>query len=241
MHKKELWQRIARYNFADLVPTHFWDDIKAVFSGKHPFMIAFANKLARKNNWDKKFAMQAIWEYKKFVYLGVISSESVTPSKVIDQVWHEHLLFTVGYRKFCRDVLHYYFNHHPELIANDNQTENYEDQFIKTIALYKKEFGMEPPEEIWGKTKFSKKIASLGSDGDDTLSMPISDTYAGEDTLVSMFSAADSSESAFDGGTFSGGGADGGWDADASDSGGDSGSDGGSSCSSSCGGCGGGD
>lgn len=82
--------------------------------------------------------MKAIWEYKKFVYLGVISDFSVTPSKVIDQVWHEHILFTSGYRKFCKDVIQYDFDHNPELVAVDRQMLAHESQYIQTIQLYKR-------------------------------------------------------------------------------------------------------
>ncbi|MFN5318358.1 MAG: glycine-rich domain-containing protein [Bacteroidia bacterium] len=245
MNKKELWLNIVNYHFDHLVPTSLWDEISAKFGGQNPFTKAFADKLSRKLNWKKNFASKAIWEYKKFVYMGVISDFSVTPSKVIDQVWHEHLLFSSGYRKFCKDVIRYDFDHNPELVNIGSQTEAFASQYFQTIELYKKEFGIEPPSEIWDTTKFTgknekiKKPEKNQNDSSDSYSTSYSDNYAEDAPLISMFPSATSSDVEFGGGEFGGGGAGGSWDNSADnssdDNSGDS-SDSGSSCSSSCGG-----
>lgn len=243
MNKKELWLNIANYHFDNLVPTHLWDEIAAKFGGQNPFTLAFADKLSRKLNWKKKFALKAIWEYKKFVYMGVISDFSVTPSKVIDQVWHEHLLFSSGYRKFCKEIIQYDFDHNPELVAVDSQTEAFQSQYFHTIELYKQEFGFDPPHEIWDATKFEGKIEKIKKPQKTQNDSGNSDGYVGTDPLVSMFSSAESSDFEFGGGEFSGGGGGGNWDDsgdDSSDGNSADSSDSGSSCSSSCGGgCGG--
>lgn len=237
MNKKELWLNIANYHFDNLVPTHLWDEIVAKFGGQNPFAKAFAEKLSKKLNWKKSFANQAIWEYKKFVYLGVVSDFSVTPSKTIDQVWHEHLLFSSGYRKFCKEVIEYNFDHNPELTSVDSQTETFQSQYYHTIELYKKEFGIDPPSVIWDETKFSGKIENIKKREHLQSDVDYSYSYSEEAPLISMFPDTVSSDVEFGGGEFSGGGSNGSWE-DADDSDGDS-SDGGSSCSSSCGGCGG--
>ena len=243
MNKKELWLNIANYHFDNLVPTHLWDEIAAKFGGQSPFTKAFADKLSRKLNWKKKFALKAIWEYKKFVYMGVVSDFSVTPSKIIDQVWHEHLLFSAGYRKFCKEIIQYDFDHNPELVSIGTQTEAFQSQYFQTIALYKKEFGHEPPPEIWEVTKFKGKIEKTGKPGKNQNDSGYADSYVGTDPLISMFPSADSNDVEFGGGEFGGGGGGGSWDDSGADSAdGDSGdsSDSGSSCSSGCGGgCGG--
>ena len=243
MNKKELWLNIANYHFDNLVPTHLWDEIAAKFGGQNPFTKAFADKLSRKLNWKKNFALKAIWEYKKFVYMGVISDFSVTPSKVIDQVWHEHLLFSSGYRKFCKEIIRYDFDHNPELVSVGSQTEAFQSQYFQTIELYKKEFGFEPPPEIWDVTKFKGKIEKIKKPQKNQNDSGYSDNYVGADPLISMFPSAESSDVEFGGGEFGGGGGGGSWDDSGDDSSdgnsGDS-SDSGSSCSSSCGGgCGG--
>jgi hypothetical protein len=94
--KKELWLRLRNYHFDHLIPPHLMDSLRAAFEGSDASTQAFADKLVRKLHWDRSFAMRAIGEYKKFLYLGAVADFAVTPPRVIDQVWHEHLLFSRG-------------------------------------------------------------------------------------------------------------------------------------------------
>lgn len=240
MNKKELWLNIANYHFDHLVPINLWDELVAKFGGENPFTKAFADKLSRKLNWEKNFALKAIWEYKKFVYMGVLSDFSVTPSKIIDQVWHEHLLFSSGYRKFCNEVLLCNFDHNPELVSIDSQTEAFQSQYFRTIKLYKIEFGLEPPPEIWGATKFKVNIKKIKNNNQKNQNISnYSDSYIGEGPLISMFPSAKSSVFEFGGGETGGGGGGGSWgnsDDDSPDGNSGDSSDSGSSCSSGCGG-----
>ena len=263
--KRELWLRLKRYHFDDLAPAHLADRVRAAFGGGDSSTQAFASKVARKLGWTRPFALRAIHEYKKFVYLGIVSDASVTPPKVIDQVWHEHLLFTRAYRDFCRDVLGRDFDHNPELVQSKGQTDRFQVQYAATLALYQSEFDREPPDEIWGTPKFKAGALAKAprpprrkSDDGSSTSSGTSSPHE-SDPLYLLFggdagsSGAAASFHAGGGGGFSGGGSSGSWDdpsdsdGDAShggdsDSGsGDGGSDGGSGsggsgCSSSCGG-----
>src|SRR5262245_55348206 len=103
--KRDLWLRLKEYQFDHLVPPTFWQQVVDAFGGTDAATKAFADKLARKLGWSKAFARRAIGEYRKFIYLGMVSPFSVTPPKIIDQVWHEHQLFTQAYRNFCAEVL----------------------------------------------------------------------------------------------------------------------------------------
>jgi hypothetical protein len=111
MNKKDLWLRLKAYHFNHLVPPHLWIKVTAAFGGEDASTKAFADKIARKLEWKHRFALKAIREYKKFIYLGAVSDFVVTPSKIIDQVWHEHLLFTKAYRDFCSGVPGFRFDH----------------------------------------------------------------------------------------------------------------------------------
>jgi hypothetical protein len=244
MNKKDLWLRLTQYHFNHLVPAHLWDVVAAKFGGPNASTKAFADKLTRKQDWPKQFAMKAIWEYKKFVYLGVTSDFNVTPSKVIDQVWHEHLLFSSGYRKFCDEVIEYDFDHNPELVPVTSQTGVFQAQYYETIALYNQEFGSIPPEDIWGDTKFDENLGTLERQSKKK-EKPYSSIDVGTSgPLITMFPSMNSSDfvysdgGEFGGGDFGGAGASGSWSDP--DSGGGSDSDG-SSCSSCSSGCGGGD
>lgn len=263
--KRELWLRLKQYHFDHLVPAHLTDRVRAAFSGADASTQAFATKLVRKLDWKRGFALRAIHEYKKFVYLGIVSENSVTPPKVIDQVWHEHLLFTRAYRDFCRDVLGRDFDHNPELVPSKSQNAVFERQFTATLERYHFEFGKVPPADIWGTPKFVADALSKAAleKKKSTAMVPRiiedgSSASVESDPLYSFFGAGSGvgestghADGFGGGGGFSGGGSGDSWDSasdsgssssssdsSGSDSGGDSG---GSSCSSSCGSsCGGG-
>ena len=239
--KKELWERIKNYKFHNLVPKSTLEDIIEMLGGKNASVRAFAGKIMKKHRFPRAFTFRAIEEYKKFIYLGVVGDFVVTPSKYIDVIWHEHLLFSKAYREFCNDVIHYQFDHQPELITFEDQTELYTEQYLETLDLYRKEFFMEPPEDIWGIPKFDKsRIETIkpksrkknhdNSSADSGYSSdgPLHINYT-QDSLNDEFNG-------FDGSDFGGGGAgaSGNW-GDSSDGG-----DSGSSCSSCSSGCGGG-
>ena len=251
--KKELWLRISHYHFDHLAPPNVLEKVTAAFGGADASTKAFAHKLSRKLGWRPAFAFSAIEEYRRFLYLGVVSDLVVTPSRVIDQVWHEHLLFSRGYREFCRDVLRRHFDHNPELMPSRQQTAVFKAQFDATIALYRMEFNAEPPSPIWGETKFDPR--ALRGDATPLRKRPDSTASndAGEAPLFMLFGSdggvssdgGSGSGSGFDfggGGGFSGGGGGTDWgdasDASDGDGSGDGGSSdgGGSGCSSGCGG-----
>ena len=85
MDKKTLWLRLKTYEFDHLVPPSLWQRVVEAFAGADAATKAFADKLARKLGWSTPFAFRAVAEYRKFVYLGMVSDFPVTPSKVIDQ------------------------------------------------------------------------------------------------------------------------------------------------------------
>lgn len=218
--KKELWKRLKEYRFQNLAPVSLADRISSVFGGPDPFTRAFAAKIAKKHGWTTEFAYLAIREYKKFVFLGVTSHYAVTPSKIIDIVWHEHLHFTRGYREFCQDVLQHFFDHSPELIAFDEQTNVFNAQYQKTLDFYEYEFGMKPPPEIWGYTKFDPKSVTKKIDKPrkKTKDNGYSSSSDSDVPIYQMF-PADSPHAPIPvvfeggGGDMGGAGATGGWDA----------------------------
>ncbi len=247
LNKKQLWLRLHNYHFNELVPPKLWDKVTATFGGADASTKAFAHKLAIKLGWKAPFAQWAVLEYKRFVYLGVVSDFVVTPPDVIDQVWHQHILFSKAYRSFCTGVIEYEFDHTPELLASGKQTGTFSAQYLDTLALYKKEFGVDAPAPIWGTPKFdeqglalanykSKKKETVLSSGDG------GGRYYSEVALYQNFDIQNGeSFSDFGGGDFGAAGAGGSWDGGSDSSSDSSGSDSGSSCSSCSSGCGGGD
>jgi hypothetical protein len=66
-----------------------------------PSEYGFSTRLINENFWTNDFAEKAIREYKKFMYLAATSDLMVSPSPVIDTVWHQHLIFTQSYSDLC--------------------------------------------------------------------------------------------------------------------------------------------
>jgi hypothetical protein len=231
LDKKALWIRLKEYHFDHIVPPSLWEKLLALYEGIDSATVAFADKIASKHKWNRSFALHAISEYKKFVYLAVVSDFQVTPSKIIDVVWHEHILFSKAYREFCDLVIEYQLDHHPELFAFDEQTDRFRYQHEKTRTLYHFEFGKEPPENIWGQTKYQNSL-ERSTTSDSTIASSDS-TIASETTEHPLHSLFDGYERALfegpDGNII--------WDGHTSsgDSDGDSGGDSGG-CSSGCGG-----
>lgn len=156
------------------------------------------------------------------------------------KIWHRTLFISLGYRKFCKEIIQYDFDHNPELVSVGSQTEAFQSQYFHTIELYKKEFGIDPPAVIWDATKFKGKIEKINKPKKNQNDFGFTDNYVGTDSLISMFPSVESSDVEFGGGEFGGGGGGGSW----GDAGDDSSSSiseeasntAGSSCSSSCGG-----
>jgi hypothetical protein len=239
MTKKELWLRIKGYHFNDIVQPDMWEKITELFGGTDACTKAFADKISRKHACSKRYALKAVEEYKKFLYLAVISDFHVTPSQAIDKVWHEHILFTKGYRTFCDEVIAYNLHHHPELVPIEEQTEIYHAQYISTIELYIQEFGILPPKSIWDVTKYDKEkvledLEKARKKKENSTLYYSNNSYSSDVPLYSSFDASDVGNAdaypefgGFGEGGAGGSGASGDWDDNSDSSDGSDGSDGG--------------
>jgi len=106
----------------------------------------FSTRLANENYWTINFTKKAIAEYKKFMYLAGTSDFMVSPSEIVDVVWHQHLIFTSSYTEFC-NVLGKTIQHVPST-HNKEDHEKFRQAKERTKKLYNETFGEQPP-EIW--------------------------------------------------------------------------------------------
>jgi hypothetical protein len=108
----------------------------------------FNGTLASEQRWSSKFTGRAIEEYKRFMILAAISDKEVTPSEIVDQVWHKHLQYSSNYRdELCGRVLGKLIDHNP---GDGRSSESrYIAQYVDTLLLYKATFGENPPGDIW--------------------------------------------------------------------------------------------
>ena len=76
--------------------------------------LSFSQRLARENGWSLADARRRIDEYRRFLYLAARAGHCVTPSDSIDQVWHQHLVYTENYWvDLCGEVLPAPLHHGP--------------------------------------------------------------------------------------------------------------------------------
>lgn len=125
----QLWNKILAYNF-DNPPSEY----------------DFSTRLAKQNFWTKDFTLDAIREYKKFMYLAATSDNMVSPSEIVDVVWHQHLIFTQSYQDFCT-VIGKQVQHVPSTHSRVQFTQ-FKQAKDTTKQLYTATFG-EQPKSIW--------------------------------------------------------------------------------------------
>ncbi len=112
--------------------------------------LSFADRLARDNGWSDLYALRAIAEYKRFMFLVCTAApgEASTPSDAVDQVWHLHLLYTRAYwEEFCPHVLRQTVHHGPTR-GGTAERGRYHDQYAATLARYAL-FWRKPPGDLW--------------------------------------------------------------------------------------------
>lgn len=92
---------------------------------------------------DPTLAME---EYRRFLGLLLAEAEPITPSKLIDEFWHQHVLDSRNYAHFCARTAGRTLHHIPHY---EKPHVFHAPAFRRTHALYRKRFGIDPPGRIW--------------------------------------------------------------------------------------------
>ncbi len=130
---RELWARIEQHDFE---PSH---------------ALTFTDRLARDRGWTLGEARAAIGAYRRFCFLAAISSAPVTPSEIVDEVWHQHLIYSRDYWDvWCGQVLNTPLHHDPTE-GGPEARQRFRRQYAETLALHERFFGA-PPSELWPAT-----------------------------------------------------------------------------------------
>lgn len=124
---------------------------------------AFTARLRATLPVDDAGASAAILEFLRFAYLAWTSPVGATPSKAVDGVWHELLLFTRSYDAFCRDARGEHLHHEPGDGASDE--ERYRLAYLDTLARYEIEFGT--PDARWWPRPMGREPRAEASAGSD--------------------------------------------------------------------------
>ncbi|MGZ5281894.1 MAG: glycine-rich domain-containing protein [Bacteroidia bacterium] len=138
-----------------------WQKIKDFELDEPGISYSFTDRLAKENNWKLAFALRAVNEYKKFIFLVAISPNPLSPPPIIDQVWHLHLLYTKSYWvDLCENILGKPIHHNPTK-GGAEEKDKFAEWYNYTIAFYKEIFKTEPPQDIWSIYTKPKKSFSF--------------------------------------------------------------------------------
>lgn len=105
------------------------------------FNSRFIDRVKEKNpQWSRYQIECIIDDYKKFMYIAASSDESCTPSKLVDIIWHEHILFTRDYiNHWCGKILKKVIHHDP---GTPDEQPKFKSVYEKTQAKIKKTYGL---------------------------------------------------------------------------------------------------
>ena len=102
-------------------------------------------RIAEHARIDASAVPKALTEVVRFLNLIAYHKETLTPSKQVDEVWHEFILFTKLYIDFCTNHFGRIIHHHPGGTKEKNQA-----KFRNTIERYQTHFGTPEP-YFWGR------------------------------------------------------------------------------------------
>ena len=75
----------------------------------------------------------------------------MTPSEIVDEVWHQHLIYSRDYWDvWCREILRAPLHHDPTPGGPQAQ-QTYRRQYAETLALHERLFGPPSP-DLWPAT-----------------------------------------------------------------------------------------
>ena len=124
-----LWKKISNYRH---------DDLCRRFSEKHKL--------------SQEITSIIFTEMKRFIFISIISNEVCSPSKIVDEMWHEFIMHTSHYRDFCNIFNSEFIDHTPSDIP---EIEGY----MRTKSLAERIFG-KLNQLCWPKPTDAAKIGS---------------------------------------------------------------------------------
>jgi hypothetical protein len=98
-------------------------------------LTAISDRMVIKHGWNKEFTDKCIEEYKKFVFLIKKGNKKISPPLKVDDIWHEHILFTKDYFEDTKEYLGFFLHHQPHGIKH---LEKYD--FERYASIYSQYF-----------------------------------------------------------------------------------------------------
>ncbi len=90
--------------------------------------------------WTRAEAALGVKHYKQFLWLHKkYPDQSLVPTRQVDELWHNHILFTRCYARDCLNIFGHYLHHEPTPLGADPDI--LVNDYLATKALYQQEFG----------------------------------------------------------------------------------------------------
>ena len=113
--------------------------------------------------WSERQTNEAERWYKMFLHLcKKYPDETIVPTQIVDDFWHQHILDTRKYATDCKKVFGKFLHHYPYL-GMKNDVEYFHDSFKRTKDLIKENFGLDYTEDI---KYFGKEDSARCGDGE---------------------------------------------------------------------------
>ncbi len=89
-------------------------------------------------------------EYRRYLALRLAHpDEDIVPCKLVDELWHAHILDTLAYHEDCDRIFGRYLHHFPYFgMRGEQDAQDLLDAYDSTLERYRVAFG-EPPPDTW--------------------------------------------------------------------------------------------
>lgn len=135
----------------------------------HAFMVLslqhVMQRVADKAEYSPEFLLLLEEEFRRYMMLcAVFPDEILPPSRLVDSVWHEALMFTRDYQHWCEMGAGRFIHHEPSRSEADSERFR-QLYFGNTLPRYRSLFG-EPPAEVWPTNGTGVSCTDCGDCGD---------------------------------------------------------------------------
>ncbi len=98
-----------------------------------------ADRMVDKYDWEPDYAKESVRRYKNFLIFKCVYPKLVFPLlPEIDEIWHQHILFTENYIRDCEQIFDSYLHHKPGSTMEEAQyqesTRVYEEYFQEPFS-----------------------------------------------------------------------------------------------------------
>ena len=92
-----------------------------------------------------------VHEYLIFMWLRKLNpTQPITPSKLVDEVWHQHILFTREYAQFCQYRFGEFLHHKPTVSDYSKRTHSDDlRNYAQVLIRYEYHTKLVPPKDFW--------------------------------------------------------------------------------------------